>query len=120
MQGKNLREFRARARELRREQTPSEEALWDLLRDRSALNLKFRRQHLIGPYVADFYCHELKLIVELDGGVHHDPSQAAHDQNRDANLTSLGYKILRFANEDIHENPQTVLDRIAGTVKGRR
>jgi len=67
----------------------------------------------IGPYVADFYCHSLKLVVELDGGVHELRPQIAHDENREANLGALGYFVLRFTNQQILESPQTVLTEIA-------
>src|SRR4051812_11950505 len=77
-------------RRLRAEQTEAEAALWHLLRNRKLVGGKFRRQVSIGRYVADFYCHERKLIIELDGGVHSDPDQQAHDRNRDAYLLSLG------------------------------
>jgi very-short-patch-repair endonuclease len=103
----------ARARELRRPLTPTEQVLWKLLRDRSLADLKFRRQSPLSIYVADFYCHALKLVVELDGGVHADPRQRAHDQNRDFYLRSLGCTVLRFPNEDVLERPETVLEQIA-------
>ncbi|HYO12984.1 MAG TPA: endonuclease domain-containing protein [Thermoanaerobaculia bacterium] len=103
---------RVRNRELRREQTLSETILWELLRDRQLVELKFRRQHPIGPYIADFCCHEVRLIVEVDGGVHQDPSQAAHDVNRDANLAALGYTVLRFTNDQVFKDPYAVLCRI--------
>ena len=73
----------SRARELRKVQTPAEDALWDLLRDRRLQRLKFRRQMPISIYFADFYCHALKLIVELDGEIHDAPRQRVHDKNRD-------------------------------------
>ena len=77
------------------------------------MGLKFRRQFPIGPYVADFYCHSLKLVVELDGSVHELRPQISHDENREANLGALGYSVLRFTNQQILESPQTVLAEIA-------
>jgi len=77
------------ARRLRKKQTPAEDVLWALLRNRRFLGLKFRRQHQIGDYVADFYCHEAALVVELDGGVHGADRQVAKDGKRDAYLRSL-------------------------------
>jgi type I restriction enzyme, R subunit len=103
----------ARARRLRRESTPAEQALWAQLRDRQFLGLKFRRQVAIGPYVADFYCDPLKLILELDGSVHEAARQKSHDKNRTANLTALGYSILRFTNRQVLESPEIVLTDIA-------
>jgi len=108
----------ARARELRSPLTFAEQALWKLLRDRRLADLKFRRQSPLSIYVADFYCHALKLVVELDGGVHTDPRQRAHDENRDFYLRSLGCTILRFRNEDVFERPEAVLDRILEVVRG--
>ncbi len=99
-------------RRLRTEGTEAEAALWQLLRNRKLIGCKFRRQVPIGRYVADFYCHERKLVVELDGGVHADPDQQAHDQNRDAFLLSVGLRILRLTNEDVLGPPEKVLDQI--------
>ncbi len=104
---------RRRARELRKGQTPSETALWELLRDRKILGLKFRRQEPVGNrYIADFCCPDLRLIVELDGAVHDEDSQAAHDENRDGYLFSLGYEILRYPNDSILTEPGVILGEI--------
>jgi very-short-patch-repair endonuclease len=97
---------------LREEQTEAEAALWRLLRNRKLMGSKFRRQVPIGRYVADFYCHERKLIVELDGGIHSDPGQQLHDQNRDTFLRSLGLRVLRVANEHLLRTPEKVLVKI--------
>jgi very-short-patch-repair endonuclease len=104
---------RNRLRELRRLQTPAEEALWEMLRGRRLAGLKFRRQFPITPFIADFCCYELKLVVELDGEVHTARSQASHDENRDAYLRSLGYTILRFPNELVSRAPESLLRAIA-------
>ena len=106
-------------RRLRVEQTDAEAALWQLVRNRKLIGCKFRRQVPIGRYVADFYSHERKLIVELDGGVHSDPEQQAHDQNRDTFLLSLGLRILRFSNEEALGAPQKVLDQIRKALLSR-
>ncbi len=102
----------SRARELRKTSTPAEQALWVLLRDRRLRALKFRRQTPVSIYCADFYCHALKLIVELDGEIHQEPQQRAHDENRDSYLRSLGHTILRFPNHAVCLEPEAVLDRI--------
>ncbi len=86
--------------------------MWTILRDRRLGQIKFRRQSAIGIFVADFYCHALKLIVELDGEVHAEPRQIEHDWNRDLYLRSLGCTVLRFPNRDIFENREAVLVRI--------
>jgi len=106
---------REEIRELRREQTAAETVLWDLLRDRRLLGLKFRRQCPISRYVADFCCKDQRLILELDGEVHEEERQASHDQNRDAYLRSLGYVILRFPNRQLFDNPSSVLQEITRT-----
>jgi len=93
--GRRAPEARERARELRRDQTYAEHWLWDTLRDRR-LGWKFRRQVPVDSYVVDFYCAELKLVVEVDGEIHLDPRQVAHDKSRDTHLRSIGCTILRF------------------------
>ena len=100
------------ARKMRKEQTPAEEALWQLLRDRQLDGLKFRRQHQIGDYIVDFFCSEYGLIVELDGTVHDELSRQKADKKRDAYLRSLGYKVLRFPNEQVFANIEKLLASI--------
>ncbi|HEV3438286.1 MAG TPA: GTP-binding protein [Gemmata sp.] len=101
-----------RARELRREQTTAEQFLWDCLRDRQLSNSKFRRQHNVGPYIADFYCHSARLCIELDGGVHDIPDQQEKDRVRDHWMRENGFAVLRFRNEQVLEEPVTALQRI--------
>jgi very-short-patch-repair endonuclease len=86
--------------------------MWELLRDRRFLGLKFRRQHQIGEYVVDFYCDEHKLVVELDGPVHDAPEQSKKDGTRDTYLRSLGLTVVRFRNEAFLSEPEDVLDEI--------
>jgi type I restriction enzyme M protein len=100
------------AKELRKNQTPAEEVMWELLRDRRFLGLKFRRQHQIGEYIVDFYCDEHKLVVELDGSVHDEAAQAKKDAMRDAYLRSLGLAVLRFPNESFLTDPEAILNEI--------
>ncbi|MDA1326436.1 MAG: endonuclease domain-containing protein [Proteobacteria bacterium] len=97
----------ATARTLRRRQTDAEKALWRLLRNRTFQGTKFRRQHAIGPYVADFVCLELKLVVELDGGQHAVNKTA--DDARTAKLQLQGFRVLRIWNNDMLTNPEGVL-----------
>lgn len=104
------------ARELRKNQTTAEEIFWQLVRNRKFLNLKFRRQHQIGSYIVDFYCSEMNLIIEFDGGVHNTDKQKKHDNIRDKYLTSLGNRVLRFRNEELLNNPESVLERISAIV----
>jgi type I restriction enzyme R subunit len=112
-----------RARELRRKKTPAEEVLWELLRERRFLGLKFRRQHQFGDYITDFYCHEAKLVVETDGPVHNTTAAQKKDRRRDAYLKSLGLEVVRLPNELVLEQPETALERVAAKLPcplGRR
>jgi len=109
-----------RAKRLREESTPAEEILWERLRDRQFLGLKFRRQVPIGPYVADFYCHERKLVLELDGGIHEEEPQRAHDENRDSNLAALGFKILRFTNTELLQDLDSILEKVQQYLERRK
>jgi type I restriction enzyme R subunit len=102
-----------RARELREKQTPAEEMLWQLLRNRQLEGLKFRRQHQFGEYICDFYCHELSLVVECDGEAHDSDAAKAHDKSRDAYLRSQGLKVLRFPNAMVRNEIESVLNDIS-------
>ena len=99
------------ARVLRRRQTDAEALLWHLLRRRQ-LGVKFRRQHPIEPYVLDFYCHELRLAVEVDGGGHTTATARARDRERSAVLQEQGIQVLRFSNLDVLENPDAVAEAL--------
>ena len=100
------------ARKLRGRMTPAEKLLWAELRNRKLAGLKFLRQHPIRRYVVDFYCHELRLIVELEGKIHDDTIQKKFDDARFDELDSLGYQILRVKNEEVLEDIQGVLKKI--------
>jgi len=105
-------------KQLRANLTDAELRLWHEVR-RSALGHKFRRQHPLGPYVVDFICLAQKLIVELDGGQHAEPENAAKDVERTAWLKQSGYRIIRFWNNDVLENMSGVLIRIQDELKAR-
>ena len=105
------------ARALRRRQTDAERRLWARLRDRRLLGAKFARQVPIGAYVVDFCCREPKVIVELDGGQH--AVRARADTERTAFLEALGYRVLRFWNNDALGNTDGVLQRIAQVLATR-
>ena len=100
-----------RARKLRRQATDAETKMWHLLRNRQLRNAKFRRQHPIGHYVADFVCVEHTLIVEIDGGQH--ASQTDGDVRRTAYLNDLGYTVVRYWNNEVLTNPEGVLEDLA-------
>jgi very-short-patch-repair endonuclease len=100
----------SRARELRKEMTHAESLLWIELRDRRFKEHKFRRQHPIGKYIVDFFSFSAKLAIELDGGIHNE--RVEEDNWRQAVIQTRGIRFLRFRNEEIEQNMQTVLDRI--------
>jgi very-short-patch-repair endonuclease len=111
---------KSRAQILRAEPTPAERAMWQMLRGSRLEGLKFRRQSPIGIFIADFHCRELNLVVEVDGKIHGDHRQSAHDQNRDSYLRSLGCTILRFSNHQIFEDRESVLSKILETAVNLR
>ncbi|HRG93654.1 MAG TPA: DUF559 domain-containing protein, partial [Chitinophagaceae bacterium] len=92
--------------------TPAEEVLWKLIHI-NEWKLKFRRQHPIWNYVADFYCHKLKLVIELDGGIHEQEEVKKYDQAREDHLKEFGLTVLRFKNEQVLKNSDEVLNEIA-------
>jgi very-short-patch-repair endonuclease len=107
-------EYIEKARELRRNQTPTEKLLWELLRAKRFLGAKFRRQHKIGQFIADFYCHEARLVIELDGAVH--DQQARQDCDRDQWMQANGITVLRFRNAEVADNTEAVLNAIAEVI----
>ena len=100
------------ARKLRKRMTPAEKLLWTELRNRKLSGLKFLRQHPIRRYVGDFYCKDLRLIVELEGEIHDDPIQKKFDDARFDELDSYKYQILRIRNEEVFEDLRGVLRKI--------
>ena len=101
-----------KAREIRQTPTETEQAAWRLLRGLRSRGFKFRRQHPVGPYLADFCCTELRLIVELDGSVHGQPSQAKSDARRDAHLKSMGFTVLRLPNGIVLQAPDLFVQEV--------
>ncbi|MBL0268969.1 MAG: acetylglutamate kinase [Chitinophagaceae bacterium] len=104
-----------KAEELRNRMTPAEEVLWKLIHI-NEWKLKFRRQHPIWNYVADFYCHKLKLVIELDGGIHEQEDVKKYDEARENHLKEFGLTILRFKNEQVLSNSDEVMKEIAQTI----
>lgn len=99
------------AKRLRNNVTQTEMILWGRLKEYFP-ELRFRRQHPLSIYIADFYCHPLKLVLEVDGSVHGLEEVKAHDKERETNLQSLGLTIMRFSNEEINKNIKSVIERI--------
>ncbi|HMK05589.1 MAG TPA: tryptophan synthase subunit alpha [Ferruginibacter sp.] len=100
------------ARYLRKVHTKAEKKLWEVLRNNQLCNLKFRRQHAFDNYILDFYCHKMKLAIEVDGGVHSDPEVAAYDEARTKNLNENGITVLRFSNNEIENRIKIVVKKI--------
>ncbi len=105
-----------RAEELRNRMTPAEEILWKHLRI-NEWKLKFRRQHPIWNYIADFYCHKIKLLIELDGEIHENEEVKTNDAQREEHLREFGLTVLRFKNEEIFKHLSSVIKKITETVE---
>jgi very-short-patch-repair endonuclease len=120
VRGQVREHLRRYARRLRRDQTDAERKLWSRLRDRRLFGARFRRQHPIGIFIADFCCTEAKLVIELDGGQH--ALRLRDDQVRTKYLESQGYVVIRFWDNDVLTNMEGVLHRIVEAlgVKGSR
>jgi very-short-patch-repair endonuclease len=106
-----------KARALRKRETAAEKKLWNALRSKKTGNVKFRRQHPIGYYIVDFYSDVAKLIIEIDGSIHDIEDNKEYDRNRQLELETIGYKMLRFANERVLNNLDEVVNEIL-TVAG--
>ncbi|MDD5594527.1 MAG: endonuclease domain-containing protein [Candidatus Margulisbacteria bacterium] len=100
------------ARQLRQGQTPTEERVWELLRNNQLLGLKFRRQHVIEGFVADFYCHEQRLAIEIDGGIHEKKMNKDYDELRQREIEAEDIKVVRISNEEFEKNENILFDRI--------
>jgi very-short-patch-repair endonuclease len=100
------------ARSLRKNMTDAEQLLWRCLRRKQVGGFRFRRQHPVERFVLDFYCAEVKLAVEIDGGQHNDPAARFHDRERTAFLEQQGIRVIRFWNSEVMENLEGVLQRI--------
>ena len=97
--------------------TEAEEILWANLRGRKLNNLKFRRQHPVGKFILDFYCHEKMLAVEVDGKIHETEDVKEKDDGRTYMLTEWGITVVRFSNEEVIDDLHTVLETITSLTK---
>lgn len=104
------------ARENRKNMTEAESFLWNSLRNKG-LGVKFLRQHIIGDYIVDFVCQETGLIIEVDGGYHSEPCQKEDDDTRTRYLESKGFKVIRFTNEEILFNIESVINKVYNLIK---
>ncbi|MBC7845879.1 MAG: endonuclease domain-containing protein [Flavobacterium sp.] len=105
------------AKKLRENPTEAEELLWLALRNNQVDGYKFRRQHPISIYIADFYCHKLKLVIEIDGGYHLTEEQQVLDKERTCTIEFQGLKVVRFTNEDVLLKLPEVIDKIKEFIK---
>jgi very-short-patch-repair endonuclease len=106
----NLSCMKGRAQELRKNSTDAENHLWYFLRDRRLNGYKFKRQYVVEPYIIDFICQKKKLIIELDGGQHVEAHN--YDENRTVFLKMKGYKVLRFWNDEVFKETESILTEI--------
>jgi cyclase len=104
-----------RAEELRKNPTADEKLLWLYLK-RKQLGVRFKRQHPIWMYIADFYCHELKLVIEVDGSVHDVTEVLENDYRREEDLSSFGIKVIRFKNSEVKNKIEQVVERIVKVI----
>jgi cyclase len=105
------------AKRLRSDMTQAETILWGSLRRRQINNLRFKRQHPIANFIADFYCHQTKLIIEVDGEIHNSPENILSDEQRTDELESLGVKVMRFTNSQVINETQEVVKAITLATK---
>ncbi len=106
-----------KAKQLRKDSTAAEKYLWQILRNRSILGFKFRRQHPIYHFIADFYCNKAKLILEVDGDIHLLEHVKEYDKEREAIIKELGIQVLRFTNEEVLAGENAVITKIENYLK---
>ncbi len=100
------------AKQLRDNATKHEKLLWEHLSGNKILGLRFKRQHPVARYIADFYCHKLKLVIEIDGQSHDLDQQKAYDQIRTEEMEGLGITVVRFTNEEVEKEMSKVIQSI--------
>jgi very-short-patch-repair endonuclease len=104
---------------LRRSMTKAEAVLWKKLRDRKLFNAKFRRQHPINIFIVDYYCHEYRLVIEVDGYIHNDEIALQYDLGRTEILNKFGLKVIRFTNDQILYSLDSVIEKIQREITER-
>lgn len=107
-----MNEINQNARELRKNMTPQERKLWNIIKNKQFYGYRFRRQFPIGRYIVDFVCRETKIIIEIDGGQHNQPEDIKYDKIRGEFLASEGYQVVRFWNNDIDKNILGVYEKL--------
>ena len=106
-----------KAKQLRKDETKAEKVLWTRLNRKQMMGLQFRRQHPINRFIADFYCAKIKLVIEVDGGIHGLPENEAYDIGRSEILNDFGITVIRFSNEQIIYDIENVMIKIGNSVK---
>lgn len=101
-----------RAKAMRENMTSAEKVVWELLRSNKMLALRFKAQHPIDIFIADFYCHQLKLVIEIDGGIHKSSDQREYDIGREAEWDRFGIRVVRFTNEEVEANISHIKNEI--------
>ena len=104
------------AERLRRDMTVPEKIIWDRV-SKNQLGVRIRRQHPVWKFIADFYCHEVKLVIEIDGVIHLHSENKEYDISRDIILKEFKIEILRFTNDEVINEPNLVIEKIKGTIK---
>jgi len=105
------------ALQMRKNPTEAERAMWKILRKFRHSGIPFRRQHPIEFYIADFYCHNLRLVIEVDGEIHTEKKIQSHDEGRTGELERFGIKVIRFTNSQILHDSDLVVEKINATIK---
>jgi cyclase len=100
------------AKVLRQRSTKAEQHLWKMIRNRQLMGFKFRRQHPLKYFIADFYCHEALLVIELDGSIHELENIKQYDQQREAIITELGITVMRFSNDAVFLEADKLIEKI--------
>lgn len=108
-----------RRRNLRNNSTRAEVMFWNEVKSRRVLGIQFRRQYNIGRYIADFYVPQLKLVIEIDGGVHFTPEAQEYDKVRSQSFSSIEILTIRFTNDEVYEDLVGVLERLRAVIQDR-
>lgn len=112
-------EMLGKAKENRKNMTPAEQLLWQKLRKKVLMGARFRRQHPISKFIADFYCHQAKLVIEVDGPYHDEDDQKLYDEGRMQEMKEFGIEIIRFTNDEVESNIDAVTEKIKEKLHSR-
>ena len=108
-----------RAKYLRQHMTSAEKKVWEFVKNKNVLGAKFRAQHPLGVYIADFYCHKIRLIIEIDGEIHENEEQKEYDIQRSRDLNNWDIDLIRFTNFQVHNDFDSVKQKITEEVQTR-